>query len=327
MNARRIGMLAAVVAAAGWAASGIRADATGPGQTDTVFAAQEDAAAKPQAGAKPAFQAGPKAGEFSFDTGLLSGLLRPGGRSIGLNPLKCGDNQLAGAYGIFSHYRLLTSKTRYGGGAWDFPSTATLADGTVEARWPAAKDRPFEIVARYRWVAPDSLDLVSTVKAVEDLPKFELFLASYFNGFDNSFVYAQPAGGQPGFLEATRIRGDWQMYPRDDEAVGLIQDGRWKRPPNPVDWKILPHYAGALAMRRDAKTGLTALVMAAKDDCFAVATPFSGEGHRSLYLCLLGKDIPAGQSASARTRLVIAKGLTDQQAIERYEAFVKGLAK
>ena len=40
------------------------------------------------------------------------------------------------------------------------------------------------------------------------------------------------------------------MYPRDSAAVGLIQDGRWKQPPNPVDWQIMPELAGAVAMRR-----------------------------------------------------------------------------
>ena len=279
-------------------------------------------AAEPPTGkAAPAFQAGAKQGEFTFDTGVLGGTLRPGGRSSGLNPLRIDGQQIAGNFGIVSHYRLLTPTVRYGHAAWDIPSTATLADGAVEARWPAAKDRPFEIHVRYRWAAPDALDVVSTVKAQADLPKFELFLASYFSGFERAFAYAQEEG-KAGFVEAVKERGVWQMFPRDPKGVELIQDGRWKLPPHPVDWKIMPRLAGALAMRRDAKTGLAALVMARPGDCFAVAMPFGAEGHRSLYLCLLGRDIPGGQSATAHARLVVAKGTTDQQAIERYEQFV-----
>ncbi|HQL74586.1 MAG: hypothetical protein BWX88_00006 [Planctomycetes bacterium ADurb.Bin126] len=278
-------------------------------------------------GAAPAFQPGAKPGEFTFDTGALSGTLRPGGRSAGLTPLRVGGQQIAGAYGILSHYRLLTPTVRYGHAAWDIPSTATLADGAVEARWPAAKDRPFEMHARYAWAAGDTLDVVSTVKAQADLPRFEMFLASYFSGFERAFAYAQPEGGQPGFVEAVKERGVWQMFPRDARAVTLIQDGRWKLPPHPVDWAILPRQAGALAMRRDAKTGLVALVMARPGDCFALAMPFGAEGHRSLYLCLLGRDIPAGQSATAHARLVVAKDLSDRQAVERYEQFLKDVAR
>lgn len=274
----------------------------------------------------PAFQPGAKPGEFTFDTGVLSGTLRPGGRSMGLGQLRIDGQQIAGSLGILSHYRLLTPKVRYGSAAWDIPSTATLADGAVEARWPAAKDRPFEIHARYQWAAADALDVVSTVKAQANLPKFELFLASYFSGFERAFAYAQEEG-KAGFVEAVKEKGVWQMFPRDEQGVQLIQDGRWKLPPHPVDWKIMPRLAGAMAMRRDAKTGLTALVMARPGDCFAVAMPFGAEGHRSLYLCLLGRDIPAGQSTTTHARLVVGKDISDQQAVQRYEQFMKDAVK
>ena len=44
--------------------------------------------------------------------------------------------------------------------------------------------------------------------------------------------------------------GDWQTFPRDDEAVRIASDGRWKRPPNPVNWSIMPRLAAPLAVRR-----------------------------------------------------------------------------
>jgi len=199
----------------------------------------------------------------------------------------------------------------------------------VEVRWSADSKHPFDMKAVYRWSTANSLDVTTSVVPQKDLEDFEVFLASYFRGFATSFVYVQgcpETNGRPGFFEATKARGHWQMYPRDDRAAEMIRDGRWKHPPNPVDWKIMPRLAMPLAMRRDAATGLTGIVMAPATDCFAVATPYGEDSHRSLYLSLLGRDAPAGQTATARARLVIAKGISDDRAVALYEAYVKGLA-
>ena len=271
--------------------------------------------------------------EFRFDTGVLRGVLRSQGRSAGLAPLidAASGSVLSSGLGLFSHYRLLDANQRYGGGAWDFPSQASLRDdGAVAAVWSGESGLPFEMTATYRWHAPNTLDLVTTVTARTDLQRFEVFLASYFNGFAESLVYVKGSpetSGKPGLMPAVRSHGDWQMFPRDDAAVKIIQDGRWKRPPHPVDWTIMPALAGPLAVRRDAATGLTALVMAPPSDCFAVATPYGEEGHRSLYLSLLGRDLKAGQTATARSRLVIGRDISDGQAVAIYEAYAKELAR
>jgi hypothetical protein len=267
--------------------------------------------------------------EYRFDTGLLRGTLRPQGRSFGLAPVveAASGSTLSGGLGLFSHYRLLDAEARYGGGAWDWASEARgLPDGSVEATWVADAGHPFDMTAHYRWKSPNVLDLANSVTPRKDLARFEVFLASYFNGFAESLVYVKgcpETGGAPGLLSAKRANGDWQMFPRDEAAVKTIHDGRWKRPPNPVDWKIMPFLAGPLAVRRDAKTGLTALVMAPAEDCFAVATPYGDEGHRSLYLSLLGRDLKAGQTATVRSRLVIGRNISDEQAMVMYEAYLK----
>lgn len=156
------------------------------------------------------------------------------------------------------------------------------------------------------------------------LRRFEVFLASYFAGFPTSFAYVQACpetGGKPGFLEAKKSSGAWQTFPRDEEAVKTFADGRWKRPPNPVSWRIMPRLAAPLALRRDDKTGLTALLMAPPSDCFAVSMPYGEEGHRSVYLSLFGKDLAPGQTVTSRTRLVIGRGISDEQAINLYRAY------
>jgi hypothetical protein len=279
----------------------------------------------PPDSARLAFTA--EGGEYRFDTGLLRGTLRPAGRSLGLAPLVDGPSgsTISGAFGCFSHYRLLDDRARYGGGAWDWPSRSRLAaGGAVEATWSADKEHPFQMTARYRWKAANVLDLTTRVTARRDLRRLEVFLASYFRGFPVSLVYVKgcpESGGRAALVPVVLSHGAWQMFPRDAEALKTIGDGRWTRPPNPVPWAIRPALAAPLAVRRDAATGLAALVMAPAEDCFAVATPYGEEGHRSLYLSLFGRDLRYGETATARARLVIGRGISDAQAIALYRAY------
>ncbi len=267
-------------------------------------------------------------GEFQFDTGVLRGKLRAGGRSLGLSSVVHIPSGLPldRSNGLFSHYRVFSGGTRYGVGAWDWPSVARLLeDGAVEVRWPVATNRTFEMTATYRWTAPAILDLETMVKPGVDLPGFEAFLASYFTDpFTNSLVYVRSSpgeGGRAGFLAATKALGDWQMFPRDASVVPLIQDGRWTREPNPVNWVVMPEMREPLAMRRDPRSGLTAVLMAPPTDCFAISTPYEAEGHRSLYLSLFGRGLKGGEESRARARLVIASSPTEQEVIAMARAY------
>jgi len=79
--------------------------------------------------------------------------------------------------GLFGHYRVFSANKRHGTAAWYWPSDAQLRqDGSVEVRWPAAEDRPFELRAVYRWAAPDTLDLETSVQAKTNLAKFTRML-------------------------------------------------------------------------------------------------------------------------------------------------------
>ena len=125
------------------------------------------------------------------------------------------------------------------------------------------------------------------------------------------------------------IDGNYLMFPRDREAALKIFDGRWEIPPSPVDWCITRFMAAPLARRRHAESDLTVLLMAPPEDCFAVATPYNQDppdgvaNHRSLYLSLFGQDVEAGQTVRARSRLVVAAGLTDEAAVKRYQDYVE----
>lgn len=299
------------------------------GSTKALAAAEAPPSGPPNV---PATFRGPVDNQFLFDTSAFRGVLRQGGKSRGIVPLAdvASGAELAGEYGIVSHYRLLDDRKRYGHAAWDWKSTArSLTDGAVESAWVADAEHPFDLTAVYRWSAPDTLDVITRVTARADLVRFESFLASYFRGFPQAMAYVQACpetGGKPGLLEATQQGGPWQMFPRDEAAVATITDGRWRREPNPVDWKIRPRLAGLMALRRDPARGLTAVLMAPPQDGFAVSMPFGEEGHRSLYLSLFGRDLKSGEAATARTRLVIRRGLTDDQAVALYESYRKETA-
>jgi len=271
--------------------------------------------------AAPAFvPAGPA---FRFDTGALRGTLRAQGQSLGLTELMDAATgvPLARSMGCCAHYRLLSADARYGTAAWDWASTARLLpDGSVEAHWSADAAHPFTMRAVYRWASSNALDVTTTVVADKALRQFEVFFASYFEGFPAVYGYTQA-----GFVAVQKSMGDWLAFPRDAAVAALLADGRWQRPPNPVTFKPVATYAAALGLRRDASSGLAALVMAPTNDCFAVLMPHSGEAHRSLYLSLLGRDLNAGEQATARARLVIGRHLTDEQAVEIYRAYLRDL--
>ena len=251
-------------------------------------------------------------GGFRFDTGEVRGWLHTNGKSLGLQQVvhrrtgvRFDDSQ-----GLLSHYRVFTRGKRYGAGAWDWPSRAErTAEGAVTVSWQAAAGRPFELSATYRWVDSRTVELVTAVRALEKLPAFETFVASYFTGaFTNAglgtFSGAGAGRGGASWLEAGREHGEWQAFPRDEKALEVLRDGRWQLEPNPVEWVVRKAFGSrAEATRRDPALGLGAVFNADPQGCFAILMPHQTEGHRSLYLSLFGADVPQGEQRETRIRL------------------------
>ena len=269
-------------------------------------------------------------GGYEFDTGILRGRLREAGKCLGLTSVVhvSSGTTLNGVYGILSYYRVFTTNKRYGTAAWSWPSTSKLLpDGAVQVTWPEGDDRPFEMVAIYRFHDSSTLDVETTVKANEDLSKFEVFLASYFHeSFPLPQVFVTPDPkivGKRTFMTAKKTFGNWQMFPRNYDLLSIIQDGRWEIQPNPVDWKIMPPMAKPIAVRRGSKEAPTAILMAPQEDCFAISTPYEGEGHYSLYFSLFGRDIEAGQTATARLRLVVTNVASNREILKLYQKYIK----
>jgi len=276
---------------------------------------------------KPVFKAGEN-GAYTFDTGVLRGTLCAGGKSSGLTSVMHipTGTRLDGGSGIFGYYRLLATDKRYGRMGWDLPGKSRLlADGAVEITVAAAEDRPFEMVAVYRWNDPVTLDLETTIKPSANLSKFEVFLASYCSeALPDPYICAQGGSGgnrQTRFLLAERSLGDWLMFPRDKALAPMIGDGRWTKEPYPVTWKVERPLMLPIAFRRGADAAPAFLVMAPREDCCAVSTPYQGESHYSLYLSLFGRDIKAGESAQARVRFVVTTDRADNDIMKRWREF------
>jgi len=271
-----------------------------------------------------------KDGGYEFDTGVLRGRLHEAGKGLGLTSVVHIPTgmKLNGEYGILSYYRVFTTNKRYGHAAWDWPGVSKLLpDGSVQVTWPKADGRPFELVAIYRLYNSFTLDVETIVKAGKDLSKFEVFLASYFHeAFPIPQVFVTPdpeVVGKRIFMTAKKIFGNWQMFPRNYDLLSIIRDGRWQKQPNPVDWKIMPPMAKPIALRRGSKETPAAILMAPADDCFAISTPYEGEGHYSLYFSLFGRDINTGQTAKTRLRLVVKNITSNREIVNLYRKYMR----
>lgn len=299
------------------------------------WAAHCAAAAPPDLAFKPA---GP--GHYGFDTGAVRGKIRVSGGSQGIVELVDVPSGVEVAHGgtlpgIFSYYRVFSTDTRYGDAARDWPTkTKLLPDGSLEVFWPPAEKHPLEMTAIFRWRRPDTLDVETIAKPQKDMPGFEVFLSSYFSPGFRALVYVRPnmfTPGKPGFLPADvnpLVDGTYLMFPRDRRGAQMIFDRRWEFPPNPVQWSVTRHLAAPMAMRKDEKSGVAAILMSPPEDCFAIATPYNRTppdgvaGHQSLYLSLFGRDVQSGQTARAHARLVVGRSISDAEVVKLYSDYL-----
>jgi len=264
-------------------------------------------------------------GEYHLDTGELKGTLRASGLSFGFAPLHhvSTETELTSIMGLLNYYRVFTVKHRYGESMRALPSAATMeSENTIRVHWPADTGRPFALTGIYHIVSVNTIDLITIVEAKDELPNFDVFIASYLsNRFPVSSVCIRNQEQDTvSFETAEKEAGVWQAFPRDDAAIQIIRDGRWTINPSPVDWAIRPAFFVPLIYRRNPETGLTIAMMARTEDCFAVFTPERDETHYSMYFSLFGKTIQAGENVSTRIRLLIDI-LDDSGVLQQYNLF------
>ena len=278
-------------------------------------------------------------GQFAFDTGTVKGQLtatvdREGVTSI--VDVKTGRELTKGRpdIGVFTYYRFLSTDKRWGDIGWQMPKNPErVADGTVRIVWPPQPERPFELTATYKWVRPDALDVETAIKAGADLPRFEVFLASYFADSFRCKVYLKPgkyAKGEPELVAADAsplTTGLYYAFVRDLAGAQMVEDGRWARGTNAVDWAITRYLAGGLAVQEDRASGLTCALMSRPEDCFCIYASYNMDppdgvaSHHSIYLGLVGKDVKAGQTVRTTSRLLVGKHLSAEQIVGEYKKF------
>jgi hypothetical protein len=288
-----------------------------------------------------AFRPTEEAGYVAFDTGLLRGKVRLDGKQQGISSMIYvpAEIELVKSVGLLSYYRVFSEGKRYGKAARDWPlTTRLLDDGALQVVFPPEEEHPLEMTGTFRWRAPDTLDLETAVTPQIAMPRMEIFLSSYLIDAFEGLVYLKPnrfAGGQP----ASFVRADWSelidgnylIFPRDGNVLPIIYDGRWEIPPSPVTWAFTRYLAAPIGIRRHAEAGLTAVFMSPPEDCFAVAVPYNKQppdnvaSHGSVYLSLFGSDVAAGQTAKAHCRLVVAKDLSDEVILRRYQEYLEDL--
>jgi hypothetical protein len=282
------------------------------------------------ADAKLAFR-GDDQGNLVFNTGVVKGSLKRDGLGGGLKPIMFIDPNVPidNNHGLLVPYRFLTPQKRYGFGSWEWPRTGKLlADGGAELRWAAATNRPFTFSSAMRWKAADTLDLTLVFTPNTDLEKFELFLGSYFRNFTIGKAYVKDArNGQPGFVDTPQDKGEMQLFPKNQGVMTIINDGRWQFPPYPNNWAFRPAFAAPLGIKHEPKSGVTVLIMAPPEDCFAVSVSQQEAGLGAFYLSLFGKDVKKGQSLTGHARLIFGKGTTEEQALQKYQEYLKDLKR
>jgi hypothetical protein len=273
---------------------------------------------------------------FDFDTGAVKGRLRGNGEYQGISSLvdTTTGKELTRSAGIFSYYRVLSADQRWGHSARDWPMTAKLlADGAVQIDWSPQEDHPLEITATYRWKSPTTLDLETVVRPQQSMPRFELFLSSYFGLDFKAFVYTRPMrlpDAKPEFIAADAnplVEGSYLAFPINRRAAQMFFDRRWAPENGFVPWSLTRMLAAPIGMKRNAETGITCLLMSRPEDCFAIDVSYNMDppdgiaGHSSVYMSLFGRDLAAGESAHAHVRLVVERDITNQRAVELYEQY------
>lgn len=288
--------------------------------------------------AELAFKPAGKDGLFDFNTGACKGQMRADKASQGFDSFVdvASGAQLVHAPGLLSYYRLLSRDKRWGEDFRSWPKSArVLEDGALEVFWPPAADHPVELKATYRWKAPDTLDLETVLRPEPDMADVEVFLSSYFAKGFRSRVYVRAPRHKPGKphflpLDANPFTvGTYLAFPRDLRAAQLFYDGRWERGRHPVQFSVNRFLEAPIALKVNDTTGLTCVFLSRPEDCFAVDAPYDRDppdgvaAHYSLYLSLFGRDLGAGQTARAVTRLVVGRDISEDRALTLYRRFIE----
>jgi hypothetical protein len=165
------------------------------------------------------------------------------------------------------------------------------------------------------------------------MPRFEIFLSSYFDLNFKALAYARPMRPVDTSTEFVMadvnplVQGSYLAFPIDRRAAQMFFDRRWAPENGLVPWAVTRVLGAPIAMKRDVESNITFLLMSRPEDCFALSMSYNMgppdgiAGHGSVYMSLFGRDIEAGASERARVRLVVERNVSNQRAVELYKQY------
>ena len=239
--------------------------------------------------------------------------------------------------GHLNLYRVYAGKETFGSLRDDLAEVERLKDG-AQLTWPASEKRPVTVTASWRLTGPAQIDLHLKATPTRDLKNFEILPASYCPVNMVKHAYLQRNGKPSPVAVKTSVAPDAaKLYPFfpltsadrvPQEATGRILSS-WKWPTT-----VEKEYA-ALPIVFAADAGTEIVLLGDPSSTSAVcATPRPDTGnpedwnsvgqHSALYLSFFCRDVKAGQSVTARARLIFQKR-TAQSAVahlRQYREFV-----
>lgn len=291
---------------------------------------------------------------YAFETAEIQGTLRPGNEfpHHGLTHLvhkATGIEFVHPLYAILNLYRFMHRAVDGASGMDSDLGNPRQGERDVEAdassvtlRWALQDPAHPEVAIRYEVLEPATIDMTVTVTPNAAAHDFETLLACYFDPIHVPHVYLArdrfELEDEPGlFADEPELapvnvnpvfRGGVLVYPRDEDAVGVSVDGRWR---DIARFSPVRRYKVPVCFQADRQQRVAAVLMSRHDDCFAVSSGYDSPDekdrfhkHNPLYLSLFGGTLEPGVVRTARARLVVTEldeGLS--QPLEHYAAFLE----
>ncbi len=249
---------------------------------------------------------------YEFDTGEIMGGIQPYMNYHGICGLMHRDYKV----GVVRHYKALLNAEYYlrpGSGMVMYPRRLSLArkvvheltQDEVAVHFPAEPEFGLEMDLVY-WPHGDAVDLKMTIRPSVDIPRFEIFFASYIaEGFDETWV---PLANADGSWTWTRLNNRAEInrtfgVVRDDLSRELLQDGRFGDPEKGLHRDLANRNFGLpILAARNSANGFTLAFL-----CDPVITTYlTGQYHGwdTAHDWCYGRDLAAGVEMVAHTRMV-----------------------
>lgn len=172
----------------------------------------------------------------------------------------------------------------------------------------------------YDLTHPDHITVTFSFEFQRDFSKFEAFVASYMADWTPPLIKCGGEWMRP-FPEKR-----FQMFvPKDDEVAAWPPDGRWGWFPESLKPKVSGlRYDIPVLVSRDDKSGWAMIQMVDPDGVRALSPNTFAPAHD---LCLVGRDVRAGEKVSVPVRLLYRQVERMEQVEAWYGEFLTDLGK